>query len=214
MSTAGCAKASQTRSREVGHRAKGDGFMRIFELSVHDGIGTVTFAVPEDRVNTWTEAAIAEFSELVEQLDGLAGLILISGKPEDFHSGGDLRFLGKVATAAELEKGLELLPRAFARLASVPYPTVAAIRGHCLGGGYELALACSARIAQEAPSTTIGLPECRVGLFPGAGGTQRLPRLIGAPAVDLILQGKALGAGAAAAAGLVDRLVPAAGGSH
>jgi len=101
--------------------------------------------------------------------------------------------------------------RAFARLGALPVPVVAAIHGHCLGGGLELALACTARIARDGKTTLIGLPECSVGLLPGAGGTQRLPRLIGEAAIDLILKGTMLPAQKACELGIIDRLIPAGG---
>lgn len=79
------------------------------------------------------------------------------------------------------------------RLENLGIPTVAAINGPCLGGGYEFALAMTARVTTDNPRTMIGLPECNVGLFPGGGGTQRLPRLIGYPTVELILKGRTVG---------------------
>src|SRR5206468_2790621 len=98
----------------------------------------------------------------------------------------------------------------FGRLASLPVPTVAAIDGVCLGGGTELALACDSRIASEEPRTQIGLPEVLLGIFPGFGGTTRLPRLVGlSAALDLILTGRSLDARRAEKMGLVARAVPA-----
>src|SRR5919107_5525228 len=89
------------------------------------------------------------------------------------------------------------------RLAALPFPTVAAIHGSCLGGGLELALACRLRITTEHPKTKLGLPEVQLGLIPGLGGTQRLPRLVGVPAaLDLILTGKQLDAKRARKVGL------------
>jgi len=112
------------------------------------------------------------------------------------------------------EKVVEILNDfhdSFNRLCALNIPTVAAINGHCLGGGLEFALAFTARIARESKTTLIGLPETLVGLFPGGGGTQRLPRLIGYPTIELILKGKNLSAAKACEAGIVDRLVPADG---
>ncbi|MFA7465013.1 MAG: 3-hydroxyacyl-CoA dehydrogenase NAD-binding domain-containing protein, partial [Syntrophales bacterium] len=97
----------------------------------------------------------------------------------------------------------------FNRLAHLPFPSVAAINGACAGGGLEFSLACTARIAKDTKSTVIGLPECKVGLFPGAGGSQRLPRLIGYPAIELILRGELVPAAKALKLGMIDRLVPA-----
>ena len=91
-----------------------------------------------------------------------------------------------------MRRTLDLFHGSFARLIALEFPSVAAIHGHCLGGGLEFALACTARIAKEGKNTLIGLPECNVGLFPGGGGTQRLPRLIGYGAFELILKGTML----------------------
>ncbi len=96
-------------------------------------------------------------------------------------------------------------------MSALGIPSVAAIHGHCLGGGLEFALACTGRIAKEGKNTLIGLPECNVGLFPGGGGTQRLPRLIGYGAFELILKGTMLPAAKAYEMGIIDRLIPADG---
>src|SRR5204862_2698704 len=115
-------------------------------------------------------------------------------------------------SAAQLSQGSREIQRIFSDLAALPFPTVAAINGSALGGGYELALACDWRIAADAPSVRIGLPEVSLGLLPGAGGTQRLPRLVGLPrALDHILNARRLSARRALRAGLVDEVVqPAA----
>ena len=96
----------------------------------------------------------------------------------------------------------------FQRLAELPCPTVAAIHGLCMGGGTEIALACRYRVASNDPSTRIGLPEVKLGIYPGWGGSVRLPRLVGAPAaIDMMLTGRTLSASAARAIGLVDKVV-------
>src|SRR5690606_26239497 len=98
--------------------------------------------------------------------------------------------------------------QAFQRLAELPCPTVAAIHGFCMGGGTEISLACRFRIASNDPSTRIGLPEVKLGIYPGWGGSVRLPRLVGTPAaMDMMLTGRTLSASAAKAIGLVDRVV-------
>lgn len=99
--------------------------------------------------------------------------------------------------------------RVLRAVAALSMPTVAGVGGLCLGGGFELALACTARVAQTSPKTTFGLPETGVGLFPAGGGTQRLSRLIGAPAIEMILSGRPVSAQKAAELGIVDELVPA-----
>ncbi len=188
---------------------------RIFSLKVEEGgIGVVTFDVAGDAMNTWTDAAFLSFDELmgeVAKTPGLKGLIFISGKPDNFFAGANLKMIADIEKAEEVRKMLDLFHGSFTRLNAFPFPAVAAIHGHCLGGGLEFALACTARVAKEGKTTLIGLPECNVGLFPGGGGTQRLPRLIGYPALEMILKGTMMPAARAFEAGIVDRLVPADG---
>jgi 3-hydroxyacyl-CoA dehydrogenase / enoyl-CoA hydratase / 3-hydroxybutyryl-CoA epimerase len=184
----------------------------VFQLNVEDGIGVVTFDVVGDAMNTWTEEAFASFDELIGELKkekALKGVIFISGKPDNFFAGANLKMVADIETPAEVWKVLELFHGAFRKLNDLNLPILAAIHGHCLGGGLEFALACTARIAKEGKTTLIGLPECNVGLFPGGGGTQRLPRLIGYPAIELILKGTMLPAAKAFALGIIDRLIPA-----
>jgi 3-hydroxyacyl-CoA dehydrogenase/enoyl-CoA hydratase/carnithine racemase len=188
---------------------------KIFNLKVEDGgIGVAAFDVAGDAMNTWTDAAFKSFDELMGELEktpSIKGLIFISGKPENFFAGANLKMIADIEKAEDVRQMLDLFHGSFARLNAFPFPSVAAIHGHCLGGGLEFALACTARIAREGKSTLIGLPECNVGLFPGGGGTQRLPRLIGYPAMEMILKGTMLPAAKAFEAGIVDRLVPAEG---
>ncbi len=186
---------------------------KIFSLKRAEGnIGILTFNVFDESMNTWTKAAIAAFGEIVAELEkskDLSGLIVISGKPTNFCAGANLKMVEELKDAAE---GLALIRSShdgFNRLAALPYPVVAAINGVCAGGGLELALVCTGRIATDAKSSLIGLPECNVGLFPGGGGTQRLPRLIGYGAIELILKGKLLPAAKALEQGIIDRVIPA-----
>ena len=186
----------------------------IWKVKTEEGIGLIALDVPSESMNTWTEGAIQEFFELVDILEKEStwkGAILTSGKPNNFHSGANLRFLEQFQSKEALAKVLDRFHQAFLRLEKLPYPTLAAIHGHCLGGGYELTLASTGRIAKESKTTLIGLPECTVGVFPGGGGTQRLPRLIGYPAAELILKGRVLSASEAYQMGLIDRLVPPEG---
>ena len=108
-------------------------------------------------------------------------MVFSSGKPDTFIAGADIEEFTRLQTQAELEAlsrdGQEMLQR----VADFPKPVIAAIHGACLGGGFELALACHYRIATDHPKTQLGLPEVQLGLLPGAGGCQRLPRLIGLP---------------------------------
>lgn len=181
-------------------------------MSRDNGIAVVTIDVPGRPMNTWTEDAVRGFYTLLDDLEKLTdaqALVFISGKPGNFHSGADLNVLETMKSPKETAEALDVFHTAFRRLAALSFPTVAAIEGHCLGGGLEFALACTARIAKTSKSTLLGLPECTLGIFPGAGGTQRLPRLIGLPAIELILRGTMFPAEKAIELGVIDRFVPA-----
>jgi 3-hydroxyacyl-CoA dehydrogenase/enoyl-CoA hydratase/carnithine racemase len=185
---------------------------KIFELKKDGNIGVVTFNIAGQPLNTWTDEAVKSFLSLLDDLEkpsDLSGVIFISGKPGNFHAGADLNMLNKMTAQKETEEALDVLHTAFKRLEALPFPTLAAIDGHCLGGGLEFALACAARIAKDSRATQIGLPECSLGIFPGAGGTQRLPRLIGLTAIEPILRGTVFKAGEAHKMGIVDELIPA-----
>ncbi len=185
---------------------------RIFRWKRDGDIGVVTFGAEGEAMNTWSDQAFADFNEVVDGLDrepGLTGAIIISGKPDNFLAGANLRQLSQLTDRKEAGRVIGQFHDSFDRLASLKIPTVAAVHGYCLGGGLEFALAATAIIAREAPTTLIGLPECNVGLFPGGGGTQRLPRRIGYKAIDLILKADMLPARKALELGIIDRLVGA-----
>jgi 3-hydroxyacyl-CoA dehydrogenase/enoyl-CoA hydratase/carnithine racemase len=188
---------------------------KVFNMVVDkSGIGVITFDVVGEAMNTWTEDAFIGFDRVMQELEiakGIRGIIFISGKPENFLAGANLKLLSQIESAEEVRRTLDLFHGSFARLIALKFPSVAAIHGHCLGGGLEFSLACTARIAKEGKNTLIGLPECNVGLFPGGGGTQRLPLLIGYGAFELILKGTMLPAAKAYDLGIVDRLIPAEG---
>jgi len=187
---------------------------KIFNLKKEDGIGIVTFNVAGDAMNTWTEAAVVDYQGVLEDLEqagDLSGVIFISGKTDNFFAGANLKMIEQMQDPGSVRQALDVFHDGFNRLSALPFPSLAAINGVCAGGGLEFSLACTARIATDAKTTLIGLPECKVGLFPGAGGSQRLPRLIGYPAVELILRGELLPAAKAYDAGIVDRLAPAGG---
>jgi len=176
-------------------------------LAIEDGIAWLRLDDPGKRVNTLSTRLMTWFEEQLDNLYGErpCGLVIYSGKPETFVAGADLEELLALQDSESviemLERGHELMER----LAGLPFPTVAAIQGACLGGGLELALACQRRVATEHPKTKLGFPEVQLGLIPGLGGTQRLPRLIGVPdSLDLILTGKQLDARRAWRLGLVD----------
>jgi 3-hydroxyacyl-CoA dehydrogenase / enoyl-CoA hydratase / 3-hydroxybutyryl-CoA epimerase len=128
-----------------------------------------------------------------------------SGKPAGFFAGADIHRIHEIATPAEAEAMLSIGQELFQKVANLPAPTVAVIHGPCLGGGLEFALACTCRVARDDAATRIGLPETQLGLIPGWGGTQRLPRVVGlSQAVRMILEGSRLTAENAQRVGLVD----------
>lgn len=188
--------------------------LKAFNLSVDEqNIGWLSIDVPGERMNT-LQATFAEeiqviFAQLEEQKSQLKGLIVHSLKPDNFIAGADVRMLDACQSAQEAEDLARQGQVMFQTLADFPFPVVAAIHGPCLGGGLELALACDYRVCSDADITRLGLPEVQLGLLPGSGGTQRLPRLIGLlPALDLILTGKQLRAKKAKKLGVVDACVP------
>jgi len=184
----------------------------IFPYQIEDGLAVVTFDVKGEAVNTWTDEALIDFGETIRSLekekDVIKGIIFISGKPSNFHAGANLKTITDPNDSEGTDKVISRLHRDFFRMENLGIPTLAAINGACMGGGYELALAMTARMATDSPRTLIGLPECNVGLFPGGGGTQRLPRLIGYQAIELILKGKTLPPAKALELGMIDRVVP------
>ncbi len=185
--------------------------MSALTLEHVDGIAVVSIDVPGEPVNLVTADLRAEFAAIFDQLvadSSIRGVVLASAKPDTWIAGADIdEFLmmkGSAAAEALSRGGQELL----ARLESLDVPVVAAIHGACLGGGLETALACRYRIATDHPKTVLALPEVQLGLIPGAGGTQRLPRLIGLQrALDLILTGRTVRARKAYQMGLVDERV-------
>ncbi|MFB3925624.1 MAG: 3-hydroxyacyl-CoA dehydrogenase NAD-binding domain-containing protein [Syntrophales bacterium] len=187
---------------------------RIFSLRKEGDAGIVTFDVTGEAMNTWTREALTECDALLDDIAGrsdIKGIVFISGKKNNFHAGANLRMIEKITDRDEVMRVLNEFHSIFNKISGLRILSVAAIDGHCLGGGLEFALACTARIAKESKTTLIGLPETNVGLYPGAGGTQRLPRLIGYPAVELILKGQVLPAAKAYELGIVDKLVPPGG---
>ncbi|EPX62720.1 Enoyl-CoA hydratase [Cystobacter fuscus DSM 2262] len=175
-------------------------------------IGLVVFNQVDEPVNTLSPPTGAAFAALLDRAEkdaAVKALVFISGKKDSFVAGAKIDFLQTIKTAAEATATSRDGQRVFDRLEAFPKPVVAAIHGACLGGGLEWALACHYRIATDSPKTTIGLPEVQLGLLPGAGGTQRLPALIGAQAaLDLILAGKTVKPSKAKRLGIVDEVVP------
>jgi 3-hydroxyacyl-CoA dehydrogenase/enoyl-CoA hydratase/3-hydroxybutyryl-CoA epimerase len=186
--------------------------MPAFTTTIENGIAVVSFDLPGEPVNKLNAAVKAELEALLGRLreDPLTrAVVLISGKADTFIAGADIEEFTAIATQTEAERLSFEGQETVSRLETFHKPIVAAINGACLGGGLEVALACHYRIATDHPKTVLGLPEVQLGLIPGAGGCQRLPRLIGArAALDMILTGKTERASKALRLGLVDEVVP------
>ena len=177
-----------------------------------NGIAIVWIDQPNSKVNVLNMETIPAFTSLLNKISSntaIKGIVIASGKENGFIAGADISMLNTVTTVAEGVAISKQGQAAMNALAGFPIPVVAAIHGDCLGGGLELALACSARIASDSPKTKFALPEVMLGLLPGAGGTRRLPKLIGYPnALDMMLTGKNIRPDKALKMGLVDKVVP------
>jgi len=185
-----------------------------FQLTIDEQkLAWLAIDVPGEKMNTlqaqFAEEMKAILLELQAKQNEISGLIIHSLKPDNFVAGADVRMLDACTTEEEAQGLAVQGQQMFAELEALPFPSVAAIHGPCLGGGLELALACDYRVCSDADKTRLGLPEVQLGLLPGSGGTQRLPRLIGLlPSLDLILTGKQLRAKKASKLGVVDACVP------
>ena len=185
-------------------------------LEVRDGLAVLTFDRPNSKVNILASPAMLAFDNLLSRIEeGIAQgevrtLLIRSAKPDNFIAGADLdeleAFGDAVGTTEISRRGQQI----FFRLEHLRVPTIAAINGTCVGGGLELALACRFRIASDARAARLGLPETRLGLCPGLGGSVRLPRLVGlTTALDMILSGRQISVVRALKIGLVDRVFDA-----
>jgi len=175
-----------------------------------DGVVVLSFDRKDESVNTFAQDVLIELDALLERiaLDPPKGLVLRSAKARGFIAGADIREFQAFDEKGTIGDSIRRGQQTFQRLADLPCPTVAAIHGFCMGGGTEISLACRYRVASNDPSTRIGLPEVKLGIYPGWGGSVRLPKLVGAPAaMDMMLTGRTLSASAAKAIGLVDKVV-------
>ena len=176
-----------------------------------DRVAWLTFDKPGASANSLSRAAMEELDERLREIEqpAPAGLVIRSGK-SGFIAGADVSEFGQVRVPDEAVPSIRAAHAVLQRLEDLPFPTVAAINGYCLGGGLELALACRHRICADDPKVTLGLPEVMLGIHPGFGGTVRSVHLLGvATAMDLMLTGKNLRPDKALQAGLVDEVVPA-----
>src|SRR5919205_3537756 len=199
-----------------------------FKLDIDaDGIALVTWDVPGRSMNVIDLKTIEELSTIVEQVAGdaaIKGAVITSGK-EAFCAGADLTMLevfsrefsdtvkeqGEEMAVKRLFEESRKLSQLYRRLETCGKPWVAAINGTALGGGFELCLACHRRIAADSAKTRVGLPEIKIGLFPGAGGTQRVARMMQpGDALQFLLKGEQIRLAQAKGMKLIDAVVPAA----
>ncbi len=182
-----------------------------FSLTLNDdNIYELTIDVPGESVNTLKESFVEAFKSCIDEVkkSKALGLIISSGKADNFIVGADINMIAACKNAQSATDLAEMGQAVFSELAQLPIPVIAAIHGTCLGGGLELALACHMRICTNDAKTRLGLPEIKLGLLPGSGGTQRMPELVGLPkALELILTGKQIRAQQALKIGLVDAVV-------
>jgi len=203
-------KAGKTKKKDDATKAA-----PTFRVERHgDGVAVVLMDVPGETMNTLKAGFAEEFNTIFVELErssDVSSIVLTSGKPDSFIAGADVRMLEAANTADEATAMSKSGQDALNRIENLKKPVVAAIHGPCLGGGLEVALACHARVASDHKKTKLGLPEVQLGLLPAAGGTQRLPRIIGAQkALDLMLTGKQVDGKRAKRMGLVDEVVPKA----
>jgi len=186
-----------------------------FELG-RNGIGWITFDDPDRSLNVLTEPVMRRFGESLDEARAagregrIRALVIRSGKPESFIAGADIDAIESIEDPAEAEAKIRLGQAVFNDLATMPVPTVAAVNGACVGGGFELALACRRRVLSDSKRTSLQFPEVMLGILPAWGGTTRLPRLIGLRAsLDMLLTGRKRDARAAKRMGIADEVLPA-----
>jgi 3-hydroxyacyl-CoA dehydrogenase/enoyl-CoA hydratase/3-hydroxybutyryl-CoA epimerase len=181
-----------------------------------DGVAVALLDRRGEAVNALSIPLMLDFEKVVSRVEedaAIVGLVIGSAKPGNFLAGADIRWLQSLREPAHAMELVREAHRVFARVENLHMrsgkPVVAAIHGACLGGGMEMALTCSARIASDGPTTQLGQPEVKLGVIPAGGGTQRLPRLVGiATALDLMMTGRSVRPRSALKMGLVDELCP------
>ncbi|XP_062407566.1 hydroxyacyl-CoA dehydrogenase trifunctional multienzyme complex subunit alpha a isoform X2 [Sardina pilchardus] len=178
---------------------------------VKDDVAVVRINDPSSKVNTLSKQMQAEMTEVMGEIWGNSAVksaVLISSKPGCFIAGADINMIQACNSSGEVTTLSQEGQKMFEKIEKSPIPIVAAINGSCLGGGLEFALACQYRVATKSKKTILGTPEVMLGLLPGAGGTQRLPKMVGLPtAFDMMLTGRNIRADKAKKLGLVHHLV-------
>ncbi len=182
--------------------------MKSILYQVSNGIAVITLNRPEVK-NALNEELVGELDELLREIDGDPAIrvVVVTGQENFFSAGADIRTLKKLSDPVHAHNFCARIQRTIGCFETIAQPTIAAVAGLALGGGCEIALACSLRLAAD--NAVFGQPEINLGFVPGAGGTQRLPRTVGLTvAMDLLLTGRTVNAEEALRIGLVNRVVP------
>lgn len=188
--------------------------MNALNLKIENDIAILEFDMPDSRVNVLNRQTMQELDSIMDQLaampeDEIKGLIISSKKEGIFIAGADIKEIQDISSAKEAAELAQIGKDILNKLGSLNLITIAAINGACLGGGLELALHCKYRTASFSEAVRIGLPEVKLGLIPGFGGTQKLPKIVGLlRATNMILSGEMISGLDAKRYGLVDRLFP------
>lgn len=181
------------------------------KLKIEDNFAIIEFDQPDSKVNVLSAASMAELQEIISQIrsdQNLKGVCVLSNKHDIFIAGADIKEIENITTVSEAMAKAQGGQKTLNALEELSVPTIALINGACLGGGLELALVCDYRLASFSDKVRIGLPEVKLGIIPGFGGTKRLPRLVGLrKGLELILSGDAISANEALKIGLLDGLV-------
>ncbi|MCH2450594.1 MAG: fatty acid oxidation complex subunit alpha FadJ [Gracilimonas sp.] len=182
--------------------------MSYLNITHKNSVAIITLDLPGEKVNKLNESMMDEFASFLDELESnndLKGAVLISGKKDNFIAGADIDMFKERDTAEEIEQLSKDGHKILNRIADFPKPIAVAIHGSCMGGGLELSLACHYRVCSDSSKTVFALPEVKLGLLPGTGGTQRLPRTIGLQnSLTYMLQGKNIYTRQARKMGLMD----------
>lgn len=178
------------------------------QFKIQDDIAYITFNINDEKVNKLSEKILTEFDNILNKIqtnDKFKALVISSAKKDIFIAGADINEIKEIKSKKTAIKKVTEAHNIFFKLENLSIPTICLINGACLGGGLEFALSCRYRIAVNNPKTKLGLPEVNLGIFPGFGGTQRLPRLVGLEhSLRIILSGKPIDSGKSYKIGLVD----------